>query len=800
MRRTVTSLMEGWEFCDDRAPGQWREVDLPHDWAIERPVKADMPCGGEQAFRDRWGIGWYRKTLRMEKIPAGRTCWFHSDGIYECSTIQVNGVKVGGHDYGYSPFSCDLSDVVHPGENQILIRVDNTRTPSDRWYSGAGIYRQLNLIEASDPHLDQDRISVRQQIDAERSRAELSCRIPLVRSAREYESDDLRVTASLIDQDGITVSSGGLESKDETIGLSLSNAHLWSAEDPYLYKLRVELHSHDTLIDDLDLNIGLRQVDFDAEQGMLVNGSKVIFKGVCIHQDLGCMGSETSRDLLRQRLLLLKKMGCNGIRTAHHAHPSELLDLCDELGFYVYDEAFDKWLSGHDEHFFADHWKEDLAALMYRDRNRPSVVMWGLGNEVEYQAQPRMLRILSEMVDFAHGIDSARPACCALSPHFQRPEQSSLGDGIVQATDDVHANEEIFDVDGIVGCIKAVADVSDMVVVNYAEQWYDRIHEVISDKPIFGSEVYQYFSGHPDQMQNFSVANPNLVPLERSYLVGGAIWAGFDYLGESMGYPSKGWSGALIRTDNIPKTGYYLMQSYWSGEPMVHFSVLDYSQPDEMVKEHWDMPPYLHHWDFPGIRRRVLPFTIATNCDTVRLFLNGKEFHLKGPTEERNRCIKGFLPYIPGCIRVEGYRNGNKVCQQTLRTPDEPMRLLFGPDRNSACIHLSESHDPDSNSVTHFPADRGFRRLIGLRCVDRNGTLCFRSHPSIRFEVQGPIRIVGLDDGCLLSNGDCYRADRVRAFQGQCGMVIGGTGEIGPAKVTATADDMEPAILECLMS
>lgn len=153
-----------------------------------------------------------------------------------------------------------------------------------------------------------------------------------------------------------------------------------------------------------------------------------------------------------------------------------------------------------------------------------------------------------------------------------------------------------------------------------------------------------------------------------------------------------------------------------------------------------DLFPCMHHWGFPGIRRGVLPFMIATNCDTVRLFLNGREFHLEGPTEERNRCIKGILPYIPGCIRVEGYRNGNKVCQQTLRTPDEPTRLLFGPDHNSACIHLLESHEADSNSVMHFPADRVFRRLIGLRCVDWNGTLCFRSHPSIRFEVQGPIR------------------------------------------------------------
>ena len=190
---------------------------------------------------------------------------------------------------------------------------------------------------------------------------------------------------------------------------------------------------------------------------------------------------------------------------------------------------------------------------------------------------------------------------------------------------------------------------------------------------------------------------------------------------------------------------------------------------------------------------------IATNCDKVRLFLNGKEFHLEQPNEERNRCIKGYLPYIPGCVHVEGYRNGKKVCQQTVQTPSKPARLLFGPDTKSASVGLFDSDKTDSGIMQRFPADKGFRCLIGLRCVDKDRVLCFRSSPLIHFEVQGPIRMVGLDDGCLLSNGD-YGAKQVRAYQGQCGVVIGGTGEAGPAKIMAQAEGMEPAVLECLMS
>lgn len=798
MARIVTSLMHDWEFSDDREPGRWRRIDLPHDWAIERPIKAGMPWGSDQAFRDRWGIGWYRKKVQLDTKSSGRSYWIHSDGIYECSTIYVNGIKVGGHAYGYSPFSCEITEALHPGNNLLLIRVDNTRTPSDRWYSGAGICRQLDLIEASLPHLDQERIQVRQKIDLEKSQADLLCQIPLISSPSRQDSEPLRIRICLLNREGVKVASA--ESKpEETLEVKVSQAHLWSAEDPYLYRLQVKLLSGDALIDNLEQSVGFRQVCFDADQGMLVNGTKTIFKGVCIHQDLGCMGAVRSPDLLRQRLLILKKMGCNGIRAAHHAHPKELLDLCDELGFYVYDEAFDKWLSGHDGNFFRDHWREDLAALMFRDRNHPSVIIWGLGNEVEHQSQPSMLDILSQMVSLAHQLDPDRPASCALSPHFQQAEQVNHGDGVIQATDDVCSETEITDLNGIARCIAAVARVSDLVAVNYSEQWYERIHELIPDKPIFGSEVYQYFSGHPDQMQNFTDSNPNLVPMRLPYVVGGAVWAGFDYLGESMGYPSKGWSGALVRTSNTPKTGYYLLQSYWSQEPMVHFTVLDYSQPDELVKEHWDIPPYMHHWDFPEIKRGVIPYMVTTNCDSVRIFLNEKEYHVGLPGEDKNHYIRGFLPYQPGSVRVEGYREGKKVCEEVISTPGRPAKLLFEPNANIGHHDSQPPALPGQSEGEVWPADRDFRQMVELRCTDSTGSLCFRSSPLINFKVEGPIRLMGLDDGCLLHGAE-YGSNQVSAYQGRCSMVIGGSGSCGHARVIASAQGLDSAVLECLMT
>ncbi len=786
MARSITELMTGWEFSSGEQPapaGCGQAIDLPHDWAINRPMVNPMDWGVDQAFRDWWGIGWYRRVLTLDSKVPTRRYLLDFDGVYENSTISVNGVEVGGQAYGYTPFRLDITDALREGDNEILVRVENLDAPTDRWYSGAGMYRTVQLIDVPATHLDERDLVVLQHIDLAANEAEV--RIAQDADCQLPEAQSSAIVATLRDTTGAVIveASGNL---NDGVMLQVQQPQLWSAEHPYLYTLTVALADGS---DAVERHIGLRTVTFDADHGMFVNGVKTIFRGVCLHQDMGCVGSAAKREVIRARLEQLKAMGCNGLRLAHHAHPKEMLDLADEMGFYVYAEPFDKWESGHYKRYFESGWRNDLAAMMRRDRNRPSVVMWGVGNEVENQAKRSMLAVLRTLVDYAHLLDpSGRPVGCAMSPHFQS-EAADISDseGIIQATDEALADHEIEDPAERVERIKLIADITDVTVLNYSEQWYDRVHAAIPDKPIFGSEVYQWFVGHDLQMQDYISENPNLVPEEKEWVIGGTIWAGFDYLGESMGWPSKGWSGALIRTNGVPKAGYWLMKSYWQsqGEPFVHFMVADYSQPDENIKEHWDIPPFVSHWHFPQFHRGVLPYMVATNCDEIRILHPYRELFFKPVREYPNRVVTGYLPWHPGTLTIIGYRDGKEVCREEVVTPVSPaVELQFADIATLGCPALPETFD--------LNVEAGYERLFSVQCLDMEGNPVFRESASVRFRVEGPAEVIAVDNGNMMSN-EPYGNDTIHMHQGVASVMLRFTGEAGRVVLSADAAGMRSA-------
>ena len=787
MSRMTTDLMTGWEFSAGPEPapaGRGQRVDLPHDWAINRPITHPMDWGVDQAFRDWWGVGWYRRTLRLDGVEPGRRYLLDFDGAYENVTVEVNGMAVGGQAYGYTPFRLDLTDALRAGTNEIIVRLENTEAPTDRWYSGAGLYRDVTLLDVPAAHLDERDVLVRQQVDAARHTAHLTV-------TWDGDGEDgagvagMPVEVALTDADGAVVAQA-TGSLGAGVMMEVADAHLWSADDPYLYTLRIALTDGG---DAIEQRIGLRDVVLEPDQGMLVNGAKVIFRGVCLHQDLGCVGSATKRELIADRLRELKAMGCNGLRLAHHVHAREMLDLADEMGFYVYAEPFDKWESGHYKRYFQEGWRHDLAAMVRRDRNRPSVVMWGVGNEVENQAKRSMLALLRDLVEETHRLDpTGRPVGCAMSPHFQSESADTSGtEGIIQATDDTPADHEIDDPAERVERIKLIADITDVTVLNYSEQWYDRIHEAIPDKPIFGSEVYQWFVGHDLQMQDYIEENPNLVPEAKPWVVGGTIWAGFDYLGESMGWPSKGWSGALVRTNGVPKAGYWLMKSYWQadGKPFVHFMVADYTQPDENIKEHWDIPPYVHHWEFPQRQRGVLPYMVATNCDEIRIVLPTRTLEVKPLAEWPDRVVTGHLPWQPGELTVIGYRDGVEVCRENTVTPVSPAVALRFSD-------VTALGRPALSEAVAMGAEAGYERLFSVTCHDVDGNPVFRESAPVRFRVEGPARIVGVDNGTLMGN-EPYGGDTIHMHQGVASVMVRLTGQPGRVVLCADAPGMASA-------
>lgn len=762
MNRIETAIMKDWEFTLKEPEDQnFAAVHLPHDWAIHAPINKNMKQGEAQGFRDRWGIGWYRKTLAIPAIIEGHVYHLQFDGVYENSTVWVNGVEAGGHKYGYSRFTLDITGLIHEGDNLILVKVDNTSFPADRWYSGAGIYRTVKLIELNSCHLNPEDIQVKTAVQED------SATITIATGGSAL----VKATVS----DGQTSLTG--ESVDGLIQLEIPAVKLWSPEQPHLYQVELSLYEGNEVVDIYSLRIGVRDIQMVADKGMFINGSPVKIKGLCIHQDAGCLGVAVTPEIWRDRLLKFKEIGCNAIRTAHHIFIPEILDICDELGLLVYEEPFDKWVGGSYRRYFETEWQYDLECMVKRDRNHACIFMWGVGNEVENQGQESMLRILKMLKEHLLTLDDTRPVSYAMNPHFKYDSNVDLAKvkDIQQFVDEV-SDTEIYNREDRIERIRRIADIVDVISCNYQEQWYPDIHEAIPGKLILGTETYQYFRGHPDQMQNFSEDVPWMDVEKHDYVIGGMLWTGIDYLGESMGYPAKGWAGSLFWTNDERKPLSHLYQSYWSEKPMVYMAVLDYSLSDEGVKEHWDAPRYASHWNFPQFHKTVIPYMIASNCEKVTIELNGKLIHIKKPEAFPNRMITGYLPYLPGTVIVKGWNGGQEVCQYSLKTAGPAVRLEFDAEEISL----------NAADVVH--------KLFTVRTKDAEGIPVFRESAKVAFRVTGPAEIAGVDNGDL-SSSEPYDRNWMHMYHGRVSAVLRFMGEGGRVVLSAEAEGMYPARL-----
>lgn len=764
-------------------------VDLPHDWAVSRPFNKEMDDGAPQGFRDRWGIGWYKKTVTLEEKKEGMRYLLYFGGVYENATLWVNDFEIGSHKYGYSSFQMDITDEIKAGDNELLMRVDNSVMPADRWYSGCGIYRDVALHIVPEEHLDLWEIQVHTKIEGTDAIVEVETNTTLpvqgilcpIKSGGENDDVTIEVAEpnlSNIEETEVffAESSEGLDGK---LQFHVKNAKLWSADDPQLYRLILSTEN-----DKVSVNIGIREVVFDAKKGMLVNGVPTKLKGVCLHQEAGCLGTAVTKEIWRERLAHLKSLGCNAIRAAHHTYAEDFLDLCDEIGFFVYEESFDKWKGGLYGRYFDENWEADIEAMVKRDRNHACIVIWGVGNEVENQGQDSMLAILKQLSDKVRTLDTSRPVTYAMNPHFKRESNVDLSKikDIQQFVDEV-SDTEIYDAKERVSRIAKIAEIVDIISCNYQEQWYELIHEQIPNKLILGTEVYEYFCGHYDQMQNFTEQIPSAIPFEYDYCIGSFIWTGYDYLGESMGYPAKGWSGALLRTNNEYRPVAYMLKSIWSEEPVVHFSVMDYSLDDEGVKEHWDSPIYADHWHFPQFRKTLIPYMIASNCDEVHLFLNGKQFFIPRPSECKNGIITGFLPWQPGNVTAIGYKDGKEVCRHEVVTPGMAVALAFDQEcDHKECVSTVNLGMPEKKQ--HL--------LLTVRAVDENGNPCFRENGKVHFAVEGAAKIVGVDNGDICSN-EPYHEDSVHLYHGCASVMLELYCKPGRVSVHAFGDGLRQA-------
>jgi beta-galactosidase len=718
---------------------KWRNLKLPHDWSIEGTF-SEKNAGGMRGGFVEFGIGWYRKTFNLSPEHHGKKIFIQFDGIYKNSDVWINGKHLGKRWYGYVSFQYDLTAFINwDGNNVIAVRVDNS-SQSSRWYSGSGIYRHVWLTIFDKLHIQNWGTAV--------TTPSISKESAIVRINTVLENEyDMAKTCTLVtevlDPDGEVIATSRSTSKISARGehnltqdLLIERPSLWSAESPTLYQVKTTASADGAVVDDVLSPLGIRKLTWDSQRGFLVNGKSTVLKGVSIHHDLGCLGAAFHERAMERRLEILKEMGCNAIRTSHNPPAPQFLDMCDRMGFYVIDEAFDKWGGKYYETFSKD-WKRDLRSMIQRDRNHPCIILWSVGNEVKQQTTSEGTRILKMLTEFAHKEDPSRKITCGMFPQYS-PE---------------------------------FAKGMDIVALNYQEQWFDEYRNDIPDVIILSSESYAYYRGKGNTHKAFHPLNPWLDVPKNEFVVGSFVWTGIDYLGEAVaGWPFHGWNCSLIDLCGFRRPVSYLHESFWSDKPMVHIAVLDDSlDVPTAVKDHWGWPKMVSHWTLPQYRDKVIKICTFSNCDSVELLINGNSIDKKALVDFDDRMITWEnVPYEPGTIKAIGINGGKRVCSHDLKTAGKAVRINFSPDRRTI--------KADGYDLCH----------VRVSVSDADGIPVPSASYDIQFTVSGPGKIIGVDNGDVTSF-ESYRATHRELFYGKALVILQSTEKAGKIRLTGSA-------------
>jgi beta-galactosidase len=775
---------------------QWRLLNLPHDWGIEGPFKQEYP--GETGKLPWWGVAWYRKHLELPTADQDRRIFLDVDGAMSYASVWVNGHLAGGWPYGYASWRVDITPFVQFGvDNVIAIRLDNPRE-SSRWYPGGGIYRNVWLVKTAPIHVAHWGTYVTTPDVSDKS-ATLNFKVDVDNSTGSAAKVTVENEIYLLKEDGtrgkLVVS---LPASEVDIAPRASAAIetqtivpspvLWTLENPRRYVMETSLEQDGQTVDSCETPFGIRTTAFTVDGGFFLNGRHVKINGVCDHHDLGSLGTAINHRALQRQLEILRTMGVNAIRTSHNPPAPELLDLCDQMGFLVMDEAFDCWVTGkthNDYHVLYRDWHEqDLRALVRRDRNHPSVILWSSGNEVPDQDKPDGPALAAENRSIIHSEDNTRPVTAAVSSY-------NAGFSGFQTN---------FDVFGW----------------NYKPVFYAQFRSTNSDLPLFGSETSSTVSSRGEyifpvpglaggkhnrqalldfQVSSYDVFVPGWATLpdtefsgedQNPFVAGEFVWTGFDYLGEPTPYnadasnmlnfsdpaekaradielqesgkieiPSRSSYFGIVDLAGFKKDRYYLYQSVWRPEfPMAHI---------------------LPHWNWPDRVGMVTPVWVYTSGDSAELFLGGKSMGLKKKGPDEYRLFWDDVVYQPGELKVIAYKNGSKWATDTVKTTGAPAKLTLAADRRK------------------IAADGLDLSFITVAVADKDGSTVPASRNHIHFTVDGPGEIVATDNGDATSF-ESFQAPERNAFNGMALVIVKSkTGQPGTIKLTAIADGLKSA-------
>jgi beta-galactosidase len=717
--------------------GDWRPLDLPHDWAIELPFEND-PALASKGFYPlgrtypATSVGWYRRVFELPASDAGKRITIEFDGSYRETMVVFNGFYIGRHSGGYDPFSFDVTDFATPdGRNVLLVRVDATL--SDGWfYEGAGIYRHVWLVKTHPVHVKQWGTLVRAEVRP--GAATLSIRTEVNNDGKGAQNT--RVTSTILDPAGKAVGKASAapaaipEWGDETYNqeVVVNQPALWSLEERNLYKLVTEVEASGEVVDRYETPFGIRTVSFDSEKGFFLNGKSVKLKGTCNHQDHAGLGAALPDAVQYYRVRKLQEMGCNAYRTSHNPPTPELLDACDELGMLVFDET--RMMSSNPEGL------SQFGDLVRRDRNHPSVFMWSMGNEEGQANTEKGLHILTAMKEVATRYDGSRPVSIA--------PIRAIGVG------------------GLVEC--------DVMGYNYMDPGAEEYHKAHPDKPVVGTEtvsavgtrgiyVTDPAKGYVGSYDPYTTTGRASAEGwwrfcdARPWLSGGFVWTGFDYRGEPSPYqwPNISSQYGIIDTCGFPKDSFYYYQSWWTSQPVLHV---------------------FPHWNWPGMEGQEIAVWVYSNLDQAELFLNDQSLGTKEMKKDSH--LAWTVKYAPGTIEARGYKDGKQVMTAKRETTGPTATLAMSADR------------------TEVSADGEDVAMFAVEVHDAQGRVVPIADNEVAFRVTGEGKLIGTGNGDP-TNHESDKSTSRKAFCGLCMGVVQSTKTAGSITVEATSPGLTPA-------
>ena len=754
---------------------QWRNLDLPHDWSIEDlpaasgkkqigPFTEDSPGKGSTG-NVMGGIGWYRKIFTLDQSTEGKKVQILFDGVYMNSEVWINGQSLGIHPYGYTPFCYDLTPHLNPaGEPNILAVKVNNNGKNSRWYSGSGIYRHVNLIVTGKVHIPVWGFSVTTpEVSAEKATVKFSIRI----NNEVKESADLKVTTQVLSPEGKLVSNAKTTVspfKEEKIDIEqnfeLKNPMLWSIDSPYLYQAVTEVSFDGKVVDQQTTTFGIRSIGFSAEKGFLLNGERILLKGGCMHHDNGPLGSATIDRAEERRVELMKKFGFNAIRTSHNPPSAQFLEACDRLGVLVIDEAFDQWQrpknpDDYSNYFNKDH-KQDLEAMVLRDRNHPSVILWSIGNEIPERADSSGLRITKELCSIIKKLDTTRPVTEAICSFWDRPGKT---------WEYAQPALELFKVAGY----------------NYMWREYENDHQKYPQRMMVGTESFP-----KEAFDNWQMVE------KLPYVLGDFVWTSMDYLGESgIGNAlitkekklnfSPGWPWYNSYCGDIDICGFKKPQSYFRDviwkisnlEMAVHAPI-----PAGMTENVslWGWPDEQQSWNWVGNEGKIVQINVYSNYPEVRLELNGKVIGTKPVSAETKLTAAFEVPYEPGELKAFGLKDGKEMKSKILKTTGKPVQIRLTADRSE------------------IKANRNDLAYLTVEVTDEAGNLVPDAELPVHFTISGTGELAAVENGNP-KDLKSFRQPKVNSFKGKCLVILRPSGVPGEIKLKAESAGLAGAEL-----